>query len=221
MPVETGIIKVSENPALDPKAGGVRTPSVKHYAAIAQPEALGQLIRAIRSYKGTPIVRAALQFTPLVFQRPGQVRAAEWDQFDLERGLWICLAAMMKGRLERKQNGPPHLVPLPREAVAILKDLYPLTGPKGFVFSSRKAGVPISDGTCSTLTWLGIRDARKASASSRVLGEHQDFYIFRNAMKYDLRDRFRILDEKYVRAVARTFVDHIANRTPVETNYCA
>jgi len=54
---------------------------------------------------------------------------------------------MMKGCLERKQNGPPHLVPLPREAVAILKDLYPLTGPKGFVFPSRKAGVPISDGT--------------------------------------------------------------------------
>ncbi|MDN7179043.1 integrase arm-type DNA-binding domain-containing protein [Caballeronia sp. SEWSISQ10-4 2] len=88
--VETGIIKVSENPALDPKVGGVRTPSVKHYAAITEPEALGQLIRAIRSYKGTPIVRAALQFTPLVFQRPGQVRAAEWDQFDLKRGLWIC-----------------------------------------------------------------------------------------------------------------------------------
>jgi integrase len=145
--VENGLIKSSENPAIDPKVGGVRAPLVKHYAAITEPEALGQLIRAIRSYKGTPIVRAALQFTPLVFQRPGQIRRAAWEQFDLKGGLWVCPAAMMKGKLERKRSGPPHLVPLPRQALSILRDLYILTGPTGFVFPSRKAGVPISDGT--------------------------------------------------------------------------
>jgi hypothetical protein len=83
--VETGIIKVSENPALDPKVGGVRTPSVTHYAAITKPEAWDPLSRAIRAYKGTPMVRAALQFPPRVFRRPGHVRAAEWDRFDLLR----------------------------------------------------------------------------------------------------------------------------------------
>lgn len=110
--VENGLIKSSENPAIDPKIGGVRTPPVKHYAAITDPGALSDLIRAIRSYKGSPVVRAALQFTPLVFQRPGQVRVAQWVQFDLDQGLWTCPAAMMKGRLGRKRSGPPHLVPL-------------------------------------------------------------------------------------------------------------
>jgi integrase len=145
--VENGLIKSSENPAIDPKVGGDRTPSARHYAAITEPDALGQLIRAIRAYKGTPIVRAALQFTPLVFQRPGQIRRAAWEQFDLKGGLWVCPAAMMKGKLERKRSGPPHLVPLSRQAVSILRDLYILTGPTSYVFPSRKAGVPISDGT--------------------------------------------------------------------------
>ncbi|MEX3690460.1 tyrosine-type recombinase/integrase [Paraburkholderia sp. BR14263] len=145
--VENGLIKSSENPAIDPKVGGVRTPPVQHYAAITDPGALGQLMRAIRSYKGTPIVRAALQFVPLVFQRPGQIRTARWEQFDLDKALWTCPAAMMKGKLARKKDGPPHRVPLSRQAVAILRDLYPLTGPEGYVFPSRKAGLPMSDGT--------------------------------------------------------------------------
>ena len=59
---------------------------------------------------------------------------------------------MMKGRIERKHNGPPHLVPSSREALAILNDLYPLTGPKGYVFPSRKAGIPISDGTINAVS---------------------------------------------------------------------
>lgn len=66
--VENGLIKSSENPAIDPKVGGVRTLPVQHYAAIIDPESLGRLMRAILSYKGTPIVRAALQFVPLVFR---------------------------------------------------------------------------------------------------------------------------------------------------------
>ena len=145
--VENGLIKSSENPAIDPKVGGVRTPPVQHYAAIIDPSALGGLICAIRSYKGSPVVRAALQFAPLVFQRPGQVRIAEWDQLDLDQGLWTCPAVMMKGRLERKRSGPPHAVPLSRQAVAILRALYPLTGPNGYVFPSRRPGRPMSDGT--------------------------------------------------------------------------
>jgi integrase len=54
---------------------------------------------------------------------------------------------MMKGKLERKRSGPPHLIPLSRQAVSILRDLYILTGPTGYVFPSWKVGVPISDGT--------------------------------------------------------------------------
>ncbi|MFM0079010.1 integrase arm-type DNA-binding domain-containing protein [Paraburkholderia sediminicola] len=169
--VENGLIKSSENPAIDPKVGGIRTPAVKHYAAIVDPEALGQLIRSIRSYKGTPIVRTALQFTPLVFQRPGQVRAARWEQFDLNQALWICPAAMMKGKLERKESGPPHLVPLSRQAVAILRELHPLTGSTGYVFPSRKAGLPMSDGTINAaLRTLGYSGQEMTGHGFRATG---------------------------------------------------
>ncbi|AXL53633.1 hypothetical protein DSC91_007151 [Paraburkholderia caffeinilytica] len=169
--VENGLIKSSENPAIDPKVGGVRTPPVRHYAAIIDPDALGQLVRAIRSYKGTSIVRAALQFTPLVFQRPGQVRAARWEQFDLDKALWTCPAMMMKGKLERKRSGPPHLVPLSRQAVEILRELYPLTGPEGYVFPSRKAGLPMSDGTVNAaLRTLGYSGQEMTGHGFRATG---------------------------------------------------
>jgi integrase len=125
--VEDRLIKSAENPAINPKVGGVRTPSVKHYTVITEPEALGQLIRAIRSYKGTPIVCAALQFTPQVFQRPGHVRRAAWVQFDLRSGIWVRPAVMMKGKPERKRSGRPRLVPLSRQAVSILRALDILT----------------------------------------------------------------------------------------------
>ncbi|WP_075644100.1 tyrosine-type recombinase/integrase [Caballeronia udeis] len=71
----------------------------------------------------------------------------------------MCPATMMKGKLERKRSGPPHLVPLSRQAVSILRELYFLTGPTGYVFPSRKAGVPISDGTINAaLRTLGYSE---------------------------------------------------------------
>ncbi|MFC5428084.1 tyrosine-type recombinase/integrase [Paraburkholderia denitrificans] len=180
--VENGLIKSSENPAIDPKVGGVRTPPVQHYAAIIDPESLGQLMRAIRSYKGTPIVRAALQFVPLVFQRPGQIRTARWEQFDLDRALWTCPAAMMKGKLARKNSGPPHLVPLSRQAVAILRDLYPLTGPEGYVFPSRKARLPMSDGTINAaLRTIGYSGHEMTGHGFRATGRT----LIRERLGYD------------------------------------
>lgn len=180
--VENGLIKSSENPAIDPKVGGVRTPAVQHYAAITDPMALAQLMRAIRSYKGTPIVRAALQFVPLVFQRPGQIRTARWEQFDLDKALWICPAAMMKGKLARKKDGPPHRVPLSRQAVAILRDLYPLTGPEGYVFPSRKAALPMSDGTINAaLRTIGYSGHEMTGHGFRATGRT----LIRERLGYD------------------------------------
>lgn len=180
--VENGLIKSSENPAIDPKVGGVRTPPVQHYAAIIDPESLGQLMRAIRSYKGTPIVRAALKFVPLVFQRPGQIRAARWEQFDLDKGVWVCPATMMKGKLACKSSGPPHLVPLSRQAVAVLRDLYPLTGPEGYVFPSRKAGLPMSDGTINAaLRTIGYSGQEMTGHGFRATGRT----LIRERLGYD------------------------------------
>lgn len=68
----------------------------KHFAAITDPVKLGELIRAIRIYKGGPVVRAALQLAPLLFQRPGELRAAAWEEIDLDGALWTIPSARMK-----------------------------------------------------------------------------------------------------------------------------
>lgn len=76
----------------------------KHFAAITDPVKLGELIRAIRAYKGGPIVRAALQLAPMLFQRPGELRAADWSEIDLDAGLWTIPAARMKRSKDGKEK---------------------------------------------------------------------------------------------------------------------
>lgn len=120
----------------------------KHFAAITDPVKLGVLIRIIRSYQGGPIVRAALQLAPMLFQRPGELRAAAWAEFDLDAALWTIPAARMKRRVDGKKNGDPHLVPLPVQAVEILRKLHPLTGHGTLLFpGERSHDRPISDNT--------------------------------------------------------------------------
>lgn len=143
--VATG--KAGRNVALDLK--GALTPHKgRHFAAITDPVKLGELIRAIRGYKGGLIVRAALQLAPMLFQRPTELRAAEWSEFDLDGGLWSIQAKRMKRTYDGKENGDPHLVPLPTQAVAILRDLHHLTGDGVLLFSGEKSrSIPISDNT--------------------------------------------------------------------------
>ena len=120
----------------------------KHFAAITDPVKLGELIRIIRGYQGGPIVRAALQLAPMLFQRPGELRAAAWAEFDLDAALWTIPAARMKRRVDGKKNGDPHLVPLPAQAVEILRKLQPLTGHGTLLFpGERSHDRPISDNT--------------------------------------------------------------------------
>jgi integrase len=120
----------------------------KHFAAITDPVKLGELIRIIRSYQGGPIVRAALQLAPMLFQRPGELRAAAWAEFDLDAALWTIPAARMKRRVDGKKNGDPHLVPLPTQAVEILRKLHTVTGHGTLLFpGERSHDRPISDNT--------------------------------------------------------------------------
>jgi integrase len=129
-------------------AGALTPHHGKHFAAITEPLKLGELIRVIRGYQGGPIVRAALQLAPMLFQRPGELRAAAWAEIDLDAALWTIPAARMKRKKEGKENGDPHLVPLPVQAVAILRKLHPLTGHSALVFpGERSHDRPISDNT--------------------------------------------------------------------------
>ncbi len=120
----------------------------KHFAAITDPEKLGELLKAIRYYQGGPIVRAALQLAPMLFQRPGELRAAAWEEMDLEQATWTIPAVRMKRKVDGKLNGPPHVVPLPTQAVAIIKELQAITGHGTLLFPGERSHErPISDNT--------------------------------------------------------------------------
>ena len=152
----------------------------KHFAAITDPVKLGELIRAIRAYKGGPIVRAALQLAPMLFQRPGELRAAEWSEIDLDAGLWTIPAARKKRSKDGKENGDPHLVPLPRQAVEVLRGLHGYTGHGRMVFpGERSHDRPISENSVRTAlitmgytpdiqTWHGFRATARTMMAERL-----------------------------------------------------
>ena len=118
--------RADRNPVADLK--GALTPAQEsHHAAITDPAGLGGLLRAIDGYAGDAATRAALKLAPLLFVRPGELRQAEWSEFDLDKAEWNISAEKMKMR-------QPHLVPLCEQAVAILRELQPLTGRGQYVF---------------------------------------------------------------------------------------
>ena len=138
--------------------GALKPVLVQHMAAITDPKRVGDLLRAIESYKGMPITRAALQLAPLVFVRPGELRKAEWAEFDLDAAQWRIPAARMKRTKQEKLSGTAHAVPLSRQAVAILRELHPLTGHGRYLFPSPRTGErPMSDnGVLSALRRMGF-----------------------------------------------------------------
>lgn len=121
--------------------GALITPRIKHHPAIVEPEAVGELLRAIDAYSGNAITRLACQISPHVMLRPGELRQTEWGDIDLGKAVWNIPAERMKMRR-------PHAVPLSRQVVEYLEELAPLTGPDGFIFpafhTSRR---PMSENT--------------------------------------------------------------------------
>lgn len=171
------------------------TPVVRSYAAITDPKALGALLRAIDEFNGQPVTRAALQLSALLYQRPGELRAARWSEFDLDEGVWTIPAERMKVR-RRKDGGlrNPHRVPLSRQAVEILRRLREVTGAGELVFpgygrasrrreegKARLAQQPISENTLNAaLRRLGYsHDEMTAhgfrSTASTLLNESKQF----------------------------------------------
>lgn len=152
----------------------------KHFAAITDPVRLGELLRAIKSYKGGPVVRAALQLAPMLFQRPGELRGARWEEIDLENAMWTIPASRMKRRKDGKEHGDPHLVPLPTQAVRILEILKPYTESTGLVFpGERQRDRPISENsvrvaliamgyTPDIQTWHGFRATARTMLAERL-----------------------------------------------------
>lgn len=128
----------------DPAAalrGALVAPKVTHHSAILDAKGVGALLRAIDGYDGQPMTQLALKLAPHVFVRPGELRQAEWEEIDLETGVWKIAASKMKMR-------QPHLVPLSRQAIAILQAAQALTGRHRYVFASLYPGKrPMSENT--------------------------------------------------------------------------
>jgi len=136
--VQTG--RLQSNPARD-LAGALPPAQVTHRAAITDPEEFGRLLRAIDDYTGDYTTRVALQLAPLVFVRPGELRHMEWEEIDEARALWEIPAQKMKMKAA-------HIVPLSRQALALLREIKPFSGPSGYVFPSlRSRERPISNNT--------------------------------------------------------------------------
>jgi integrase len=130
--------RASRDPSRDLR-GALPPVRETHHAALTKPADVGALMRSIGGYQGSFIVRCALRLTPLTFVRPGELRKAEWSEFDFDGATWRIPAARMKMRTE-------HLVPLSRQAIEVLRDLQPLTGGGRFVFpSARTSGRPMSE----------------------------------------------------------------------------
>jgi integrase len=140
----------------------------KSFAAIVDPLRMGELLRAMKRYKGGPIVRTALQLAPLLYQRPGNLANMEWAELDLDAALWTIPSMKMKRTKMEKEQGEAHTVPLPVQAVALIKSLQPLTGHGRYVFpGERSHDRPVSDNSVRTAlyapgfgkeqTWHGFR----------------------------------------------------------------
>jgi integrase len=125
--------RASVDPA-QPLRGALVSPVAKHHAAITDAVEFGKLLRSIETYSGQPVTKLALRFTPHVYQRPGEVRKAEWSEIDFDKALWTIPAERMKQR-------QPHRVPLSRQALVILREAAELSGSARYIFP--KLGSPL------------------------------------------------------------------------------
>ncbi len=188
--------KAERNCALDLK-DALKPHRGRHFGAIIEPEKFGDLLLAIDGYTGGPVVRAAMKLAPLLFQRPTELRAAKWSEFDLNAGMWRIPAQRMKRRKKGKEDGPDHFVPLPTQAVEILKDLQCITGDEGYLFpSERGRSRPISDGTLRVaLQSLGynshVQTIHGYRASARTMLDEQldiDVRLIEAQLAHSVRD---------------------------------
>jgi integrase len=134
--ISTG--RAEYNPCGDLR-GALQPLKKTHRAALTEPKAVGQLLRAMDSYEGYFVTKCALRLIPLVFVRSGELCHAEWKEIDLDKAEWNIPAEKMK-------MGEPHLVPLSSQAVDVLRELQALTGNGRYVFPcARSTHRPMSN----------------------------------------------------------------------------
>ena len=144
--------------------GSLTTPKVKHLAAITSPREAGELMCAIEGFDGYRVTHAALRLAPHVFVRPGELRHAEWSEFNLHERVWAIPAEKMKMRR-------PHFVPLSRQALAIIADIRPVTGRHRHLFPCQgKRDRPMCENTINlALQRLGYGGGRMSAHGFRAM----------------------------------------------------
>lgn len=151
----------------DPTAdlrGALISPTVTHHATITAPKEIGALLRTIDGYTGHLTTRLGLQLIALTFVRPGELRRAEWNEFDFDKSMWEIPAAKMKMRR-------PHRVPLSVQALSILKELQPLTSTGPYLFPSvSNFHKPMSENTLNgALRRLGYKGDEMTAHGFRAM----------------------------------------------------
>ncbi|MBE0624410.1 MAG: integrase arm-type DNA-binding domain-containing protein [Burkholderiales bacterium] len=133
---------VSRDPSRDIELKDILPPEdVQHHASVTDLKAVGGLLWAIDGFTGAFTTRCALRLAALVFVRPGELRHAEWTEFDLEKAEWRIPA----GKMKMKEQ---HIVPLSVQAITILREIQPLTRMGRYVFPSERGGArPMSENT--------------------------------------------------------------------------
>ncbi|WP_138436140.1 tyrosine-type recombinase/integrase [Marinobacter shengliensis] len=195
--------------------GLLKTVPTRNRAAITTQAELGSLLKAIEAYGGHASTRAALKLAPMLFLRPGELRNAEWTEIDLESATWVIPGKRMKGTLKAKRAGqvPDHIVPLPRQAVSVLKELHTITGGKNLVFESTRAGRPLSENTINVaLRSMGfdgntmVGHGFRATAST-LLHEHGwDHQVIELQLAHKQRDQVAAAYNRSARLKDRTMM---------------
>lgn len=161
--------RAKHNPAdILAKADVLQSPTSTPFPTITDPVKIGALMRAIDSLEASLTVKCATQLAPLVFTRIGELRKAEWSEIDFERKQWRIPAAKMKSRA-------PHIVPLSRQALEILRTIQPLSGHKQYVFEGgRTNGRPMSEAAINVaLRRLGYSQEEFTGHSFRKIASTQ------------------------------------------------
>jgi integrase len=153
--------KTTRNPAFDNR-GQLKPAKKGNFPAITNPDEVAALLRAIDGYEGYIVVRTALRLAPLVFVRPGELRAAEWDCFDLEAAEWRYTVTKTK---------TAHIVPLSTQSIALLTEIKAVTGGGRYVFPSARADSrPMSDAAINAaLRSMGIGQDKMTGHGFRAM----------------------------------------------------
>lgn len=181
----------------------------KHFPAITEPKRLADLLKAIDVYKGGFVVRTALLLAPLLYQRPINLRTMEWTELDLDEAVWVIPSANMKRSVHEKENGEPHVVPLPKQAVSLLRGIKPLTGRGQYVFpGQRERTRPMSENSVRTALY------------SMGFGEEQSWHGFRATARTMMVDQLD-LDPLAIEAHLAHAVKDTNGRSYNRTKYLA